>query len=197
MNNGPPRYRFIGPPGEMKLPGGPMIVMVSMSCSTAKTAATMPSQRGKRPSLAANRIGAATMMSATVRMGPHIVTTSVIARAVPEPRSPGCKDNPAVNQVAMLIWTRTTAEPMVKTNAYGPASRSRAWPSTTTRASEPNASSSAWVRTAPECSLRWVTMSRPGRSIPGSAGTISSATAYSTANAMAATIGTRRSTATL
>src|ERR1700737_1707265 len=62
----------------MKLAGGPMIVIVSISCSTANTAARMPSHRGNRPSLAANRIGTATMMSAAERIGPHIMRIWVV-----------------------------------------------------------------------------------------------------------------------
>jgi hypothetical protein len=62
-----------------------MIVIVSINCSTANAAATIPSQRGNRPSLAASRIGTATMMSAMVSIGPHIATMSASVRAVAEP----------------------------------------------------------------------------------------------------------------
>ena len=92
----------MGPPGEMKLPGGPMIVIVSISCSTAKTAAMIPSQRGNWPALAANRIGTASMILVIVSIGPHMLTTSVIVRAVAEPSWAGCSATPAVNHVAMV-----------------------------------------------------------------------------------------------
>lgn len=75
----------MGPPGEMKLPGGPMIVMVSISCSTVNTAAVIPNHRGSRSSLAANRIGAATMMLAMVSIGADIARMSPMVRAVAEP----------------------------------------------------------------------------------------------------------------
>lgn len=75
----------MGPPGEMKLPGGPMIVIVSINCSTVNTAAAIPSQRGNRSSLAAQSIGTTTMMLATVSIGADIATMSPIVRAVAEP----------------------------------------------------------------------------------------------------------------
>ncbi|KKW62197.1 hypothetical protein A5633_02795 [Mycolicibacterium elephantis] len=75
----------MGPPGEMKLPGGPMIVIVSINCSTVNTAAAIPNHRGNRSSLAAKRIGAATMMLAMVSMGADIATMSPTVRAVAEP----------------------------------------------------------------------------------------------------------------
>src|ERR1700755_2126033 len=101
----------------MKLAGGPMIVIVSINCSTANTAATIPSQRGNRPALAANRIGTATMMSATVRIGPNIATMSVIVRAVADPSWSGCRASAPVNHVEMNTSTSTTAEPIVNTYA--------------------------------------------------------------------------------
>src|ERR1700716_3168132 len=143
----------------MKLFAGPMIVTVSINCSTAKTAARIPSHRGNWPSLAANRIGTATMMSATVRIGPHIVAMSVTVRAVADPNWSGCSDSPATNHIAMATSTSTTAEPMVNPYAQGPANRSRAYPNTTTNAKDPNVTNNACTRIAPECPLTYETMS--------------------------------------
>ena len=55
------------------------------------------------------------MILVIVSIGPHMLTTSVIVRAVAEPSWAGCSANPAVNHVAMSHLHQTAAAPMVNT----------------------------------------------------------------------------------